>query len=53
MREWPSPANASTQQIGWHVFDIDGTTGIVTSVDTVTDSYLPRSAHDPYTDVCP
>ena len=38
----------------WHVFDLDGSTGRVSSVDELGNlSFLPNAAHDPATFVCP
>jgi len=51
---WSSPANPSDDdQIGWHVFDVDGSTCIVTSVDQVVNGEVPEGVHNPATDVCP
>ncbi len=51
---WRSPATPSGEQSGWHVFDVDGSTCIVTSVDQLLrNEDLPDAAHDPSTDVCP
>ncbi|MFN8590989.1 MAG: hypothetical protein U0031_05945 [Thermomicrobiales bacterium] len=52
VRSWTSPANLSAQQVAWHVFDIDGKTGSVTSVDQVINSELPE-VREPNTYVCP
>jgi hypothetical protein len=53
VRSWISPANPSTtDQIGWHVFDLDGKTGSVRSINRVVQSELPE-AHEPNDDVCP
>ena len=54
IRSWISPANPNAaSQIGWHVFDINGKTRSILSVDeTIADS-MPSGAHDPNTDVCP
>ena len=49
VRSWPSPANpSSVNEIGWHVFDINGATGSVKSVNT-----LPANGIPDYTIVCP
>jgi hypothetical protein len=54
VRKWTNPANPSQMvQFGWHVFDVDGATGRVTSIDNLADAALPNGAHDPATDVCP
>jgi hypothetical protein len=55
IRSWSSPEVPNNpNQVGWHVFDIDGSTGIVTSVDVVDLSGdMPNVAHSPNTDVCP
>jgi len=58
VRSWSSPANTNLDggiELGWHVFDLDGATGNVTSVDETTDidDYLPNSGHDPNDNVCP
>jgi hypothetical protein len=54
---WSSPENPTDQvRIGWHVFDIDGVTGTVTSIDRRNDPALPgppEGVHDPNSDVCP
>jgi hypothetical protein len=52
MREWTNPANPENDN-GWHVFDIDGATGRITSIDELIDGGVPQGAHDPSTDVCP
>ena len=53
VRSWISPANPSPDdEIGWHVFDIDGSTGSIASVNQTVNSELPE-AHTPNTDVCP
>jgi hypothetical protein len=52
MREWTNPANADNDR-GWHVFDIDGATGRITSIDELIDGGVPQGAHDPSTEVCP
>jgi hypothetical protein len=58
VQQWMSPANPLTQKVGWHVFDVDGRQGRVTSIDErlrddATTTYLPYGAHDPFTNVCP
>jgi hypothetical protein len=54
VRSWSSPINLSlTLEIGWHVFDIDGATGQVTSVDETTNDTFPFGAPLPVADVCP
>jgi len=52
VRQWLNPANPGSEN-GWHVFDIDGTTGLITSIDELIDDGVPQGAHDPATDVCP
>jgi hypothetical protein len=49
VRTWSSPANPNDYYIGWHVFDVDGSTGAVTSVDRAPTFGLPPLT----TDVCP
>ena len=57
-RERPCPAlldqpGASTaDQRGWHVFNIQGSTGSIISFDDLINDDLPTGAHDPNTDVC-
>lgn len=54
MRSWSSPANPNPgAELGWHVFDIDGSSRSITSVDVLIDSDLPNGAHSPNTNVCP
>jgi hypothetical protein len=54
LRTWTSPENPNVNtQVGWHVFDINGQTKLITSIDQVIDDGLPDGAHDPNTDVCP
>lgn len=51
-----SPPNpSSTEEIGWHVFDIDGARHSVTRIDQATSVHLPRAAYpaESTTDVCP
>jgi hypothetical protein len=53
VRTWSSPGNPDTQgYTGWHVFDVDGATGAVKSIDRVPDVGMPSGAHDPTTPVC-
>ena len=47
-RQWSSPAVAAGQNDSWHVFDVDGETGRVTSVDAP-----PAAFPVPVTNVCP
>jgi hypothetical protein len=47
VRAWTNPANAGSNRVAWHVFDIDGD-GRVTSIDTLPGG-LPNSAAG----VCP
>jgi hypothetical protein len=53
VRSWTSPANLTLGQRGWHVFDIDGATRSLTSIDQLIANKLPEGAHDPVTWVCP
>ncbi|MGH2616737.1 MAG: hypothetical protein ACRDJC_16000 [Thermomicrobiales bacterium] len=53
MRSWISPPNLSLDTIGWHIFDIDGSTRDITSIDALIDDTLPNGAHDPNRDACP
>lgn len=53
VRSWSSPANPGPDQVGWHVFDIDGAKGTIKSVNQKITDDLPDGAHDPNTDVCP
>ncbi len=53
VRSWSSPANPGNSQIGWHVFDLDGGSASMTSVDQTIAGDVPDGAHDPNTDVCP
>lgn len=54
VRSWSSPPNPSaTERISWHVFDVDGATGSVTSVDEIVDAAPPNGAHSPNSGVCP
>ena len=53
VRRWESPVSPTSAQDAWHVFDIDGATGAITSIDTLIEESLPAGAHDPYTNVCP
>jgi hypothetical protein len=49
VREWANPANPSTGDVYWHVFDFDGATGRVSAFDDRTPQPVPL----PTTDVCP
>ena len=53
VRRWTNPANLPPTQVGWHVFDIDGDDGRVTSIDERIDQALEDGAHDPNTNACP
>lgn len=53
VRTWTNPAVPGADQVGWHVFDIDGTKGTISSIDQLISDSLPDGAHDPNTDVCP
>jgi hypothetical protein len=52
LRSWTSPENATADQRGWHVFNIQGSTGSIISFDDLINDDLPTGAHDPNTDVC-
>jgi hypothetical protein len=53
VRTWSSPANPNGFFISWHVFDVDGATGAVSSLNDSSDSGLPGGAQFPNTNVCP
>lgn len=54
LRTWTGPTTGSIDAVTWHVFDLDGSTGRVSSVDELGNlSFLPNAAHDPATFVCP
>lgn len=53
VRSWTSPANLTLGQRGWHVFNINGKTRSLTSIDQLIADPLPEGAHDPNTWVCP
>jgi hypothetical protein len=54
VRGWTNPANPSTQSgVSWHVFDIDGDDGRVTSIDEPIDGGPPQQVNEPSTEVCP
>lgn len=54
VRSWTGPTTGSIDEVTWHVFDLDGSTGRVSSVDRFGNlSFLPNAAHDPATSVCP
>jgi hypothetical protein len=46
VRAWTSPANDSIDQLGWHVFDIAGPSGVLTSVDHLRTEGLPELYED-------
>ena len=48
VREWSSPANATNDQVEWHVFDIDPDASIV-SIDALPHDGFPAGD----TDICP
>lgn len=50
---WENPAGDPMNERGWHVFDLDGKRGTVTSIDERATGALPGTAYDPNTDVCP
>jgi hypothetical protein len=53
VRAWTGPETGSFDELNWHVFDFDGSTGRVTSVNqSLSESFLPLAAHDPATFVC-
>ena len=51
VRQWASPARTQTGQ-SWHVFDIDGRHGRVTSIDEQIDGGPPQQVNEPSTNVC-
>ena len=51
VREWRNQENQNVDR-GWHVFNIDGKTGSITSIDELADQTLPKAAVDPFTFVC-
>lgn len=54
IRSWSSPPNPNVaQDIGWHVFDLDGAKGSIRSIEETVATNLPIGAHNPSTDVCP
>ncbi len=53
VRQWQNPANPTADQKGWHVFDINGNTGSVNSIDDLIGDTMPAGAHNPNTYVCP
>jgi hypothetical protein len=53
LRSWSSPENASADDRGWHVFNIQGASRSITSSDALINDGLPFGAHDPSTYVCP
>jgi hypothetical protein len=54
LRTWVAPPNpfSGPEEVAWHVFDLDGSTGHITTVDQVVDIALP-GIHPIHTDVCP
>jgi hypothetical protein len=52
VQQWTNPANMSGSEQSWHIFDVDGARGSVTSVDQLINQNLPRAAVDPFTFVC-
>lgn len=52
IRSWLSPANPSVQ-VGWKVFNIEGDSRRITSIDLLINSDLADGAYAPNTDVCP
>jgi hypothetical protein len=52
VQQWTNPANMSGSEQGWHVFDVDGARGSVTTTDQLINRNLPRAAVDPFTFVC-
>jgi hypothetical protein len=54
VQSWSSPENGEgNPESGWHVFNIDGQTKSITSIDQLIDDILPDGAHTPNTNVCP
>jgi hypothetical protein len=54
IRSWSSPKNPyPSDEPGWHVFDIDGATRGITSINALTDHEWPWTGHNPFTSVCP
>lgn len=60
VRSWSSPPNPNTgapDRIGWHVFDIQGKSRSITSINKVVNNTPPNATlpfvHQPYTYVCP
>ncbi len=54
VRAWTGPTTGSIDEVTWHVFDLDGSTGRVRSVDQLGNlSFLPNAAHDPASAICP
>jgi hypothetical protein len=54
VRTWVAPPTGSIDELSWHVFDLDGSTGRVTSLDrAIGTGNLPFDAHDPAVRVCP
>jgi hypothetical protein len=53
LRSWENPPIPfASSEAAWHVCDIDGSTGHVTSVDQLVESSVPQIYAD-HTDVCP
>ena len=52
IRQWVNLADGDPTD-AWHVFDIDGKTGLITSFDEQLDGGVPEAAHEPNTEVCP
>ena len=57
VRKWTAPASQVLQERVWHVFDFNGDTGRVTSIDELLPFepgiFMPDTAYSPNTDVCP
>lgn len=54
IRGWTSPANPDvSKEKGWHVFDVNGSTRSVASINQLIDEELPDGAHNPSSNVCP
>jgi len=53
VRSWSSPENSDDQkQLGWHVFDFDGASRRITSVNKFVNAEFPWN-HNPSTGACP
>jgi len=52
VQQWANPANPAATDKSWHVFDINGSTASIASIDVLIDAQLPEGAHVPSTNVC-